>query len=145
MSVREAGPADAPAIAALLAELGYETAPAEVERRLAELERSGRSAALVAERDGAVAGVLTLHTVPVLHEPGDWCRVTMLVVGEPARRQGLARALVTEAEAIARARGCMRIEVTSALHRDGAHEFYRRMGFGRVSEHFLKALAAPGG
>jgi GNAT superfamily N-acetyltransferase len=142
VSVRAAGPADAPAIAALLAELGYETAPADVERRLAELDRSGSSAALVAERDGRVAGVLTLHTVPVLHEPGDWCRVTVLVVGEAARRQGLARALVTEAEAIARSRGCVRIEVTSALHRGGAHEFYLGMGFGRVSEHFLKPLAA---
>ena len=141
MNVRAAGPADAPAIAALLAELGYETAPADVERRLDELERSGRSAALVAERDGGIAGVLTLHLVPVLHEPGDWCRVTALVVGEGTRRRGVARALVSQAEAIARSRGCARIEVTSAQHRDGAHALYRGLGFGRVSEHFLKALA----
>jgi len=32
-----------------------------------------------------------------------------------------------------------------ALHRDGAHEFYRGMGFGQVSEHFLKPLAEPHG
>jgi GNAT superfamily N-acetyltransferase len=138
VSVRVAGPADAPAIAALLAELGYETAAADVERRLA------RTAALVAELDGEIAGVLTLSMVPVLHEPGDWCRITMLVVGEAARRRGLARALVTEAEAIARSRGCVRIEVTSALHRDGAHGFYRGMGYEQVSEHFLKAVTAPG-
>jgi ribosomal protein S18 acetylase RimI-like enzyme len=145
VSVRRAGPADAPAIAALLAELGYPTPPADVGRRLGELETSGRSAALVAEHAGEVAGVLTLQTVPVLHEPGGWCRVTVLVVGEAARRRGLARALVTEAEAIARAHGCVRIEVTSALHRDGAHELYRSLGFGQVSAHFLKALAAPDG
>ncbi len=145
MSVRRAGAADAAAIAALLAELGYASAPADVERRLAELERSGRSEALVAERSGDVAGVLTLHMVPVLHEPGDWCRVTVLVVGEQARRRGLARALVSEAESIARSHGCVRIEVTSALHRDGAHEFYRGMGLGQVSEHFLKPLGAPDG
>jgi GNAT superfamily N-acetyltransferase len=145
VSVRAAAPADAPAIAALLAELGYPTPAPDVERRLGDLEASGRSAALVAEHAGEVAGVLTLHTVPVLHEPGDWCRVTVLVVGEAARRRGLARALVAEAEAMARARGCVRIEVTSALHRDGAHELYRSMGFGQVSEHFLKALAAPDG
>ena len=144
MTVRRAGPADAAAIAALLAELGYAAAPAEVGRRLAGLAESGRSAALVAEHDGEIAGVLTLHMVPVLHEPGDWCRVTVLVVGEGARRQGLARALVSEAEAIARSRGCVRIEVTSALHRDGAHGFYRGMGYEQVSEHFLKAVTAPG-
>lgn len=144
MSVRRAAVADAPAIAVLLAELGYPLGAAEVERRLEALE-SGRSAVLVAEHAGAVAGVLTLYMVPVLHEPGDWCRVTVLVVGEAARRRGLARELVSEAEAIARSRGCVRIEVTSALHRDGAHDFYRGMGFGQVSEHFLKALAASGG
>jgi len=142
VSVRGAGAADAAAIAALLAELGYDTAPADVERRLPELERTDRSAALVAELEGRVAGVLTLHMVPVLHEPGDWCRITVLVVTEGARRRGLARALVAGAERIARDRGCVRIEVTSALHRDGAHEFYRGMGYGRVSEHFLKPLAA---
>jgi GNAT superfamily N-acetyltransferase len=145
VTVRRAGPADAAAIAALLAELGYATAPAEVERRLVDLGESGRSAALVAEHDDGIAGVLTLHMVPVVHEPGDWCRVTALVVGEGARRRGFARALVAEAEAIARAHGCVRIEVTSALHRDGAHELYRGMGFGRVSEHFLKPLAPAGG
>jgi GNAT superfamily N-acetyltransferase len=144
VNVRRAGTADAAAIAALLAELGYETPPADVGRRLAELERSGRSAALVAERGGEVAGVLTLHIVPVLHEPGGWCRVTVLVVGQQARRQGLARALVSHAEALARSHGCVRIEVTSALHRDGAHEFYRGMGFAQVSEHFLKPLTAAG-
>ncbi len=144
MSVRRAAVADAPAVAVLLAELGYPLGAAEVERRLEALE-SGRSAVLVAEHAGAVAGVLTLYMVPVLHEPGDWCRVTVLVVGEAARRRGLARELVSEAEAIARSRGCVRIEVTSALHRDGAHDFYRGMGFGQVSEHFLKALAASGG
>jgi N-acetylglutamate synthase-like GNAT family acetyltransferase len=144
VSVRRAAAADAAAIAVLLSELGYATGAAEVGRRLEALE-PGRSAVLVAEHAGAVAGVLTLYMVPVLHEPGDWCRVTALVVAGAARRRGLAGALVSEAEAIARSHGCVRIEVTSALHRDGAHDFYRGMGFEQVSEHFLKALAAPGG
>jgi len=139
VSVRSASAADAAAIAGLLAELGYRTPPADVERRLEGMERS---AALVAELDGEVAGVLTLAMVPVLHEPGDWCRITMLVVAERARRRGLARALVAEAETVARGHGCVRVEVTSALHRDGAHEFYRGMHYGQVSEHFLKPLAA---
>ena len=67
------------------------------------------------------------------------------MVAERGRRRGLARALVSEAEAIARSHGCVRVEVTSALHRGGAHELYRGMGFGQVSQHFLKALAAAGG
>jgi len=49
---------------------------------------------------------------------------------------------VAEAERVARGHGCVRVEVTSALHRDGAHDFYRGMHYGQVSEHFLKPLAA---
>ena len=52
--------------------------------------------------------MLTLHMVPVLHEPGDWCRITALVVAPAARRRGVATALVSAAEAIARDAGCVR-------------------------------------
>jgi len=145
VNVRPARAADAGGIAAVLAQLGYPVAADDVARRLGVLAGSGRSGALVAVHAGRVAGVLTLHMVPVLHEAGDWCRVTVLVVDEAARRGGVGRALVTEAEALARAAGCVRIEVTSALHRDGAHDFYRGMGFDQVSEHFLKPLGAHHG
>ena len=140
MSVRPARAGDAGAIAGVLAQLGYPIGEAAVSARLASVAGDGRSAALVSERDGRVTGVLTLHVLPVLHEPGGWCRITALVVDESARRRGAGRELVAEAEAIARAAGCARIEVTSALHRGGAHELYLRMGFEQVSEHFLKRL-----
>ena len=143
-TVRAAGAADAAGIAALYAELGYSLSPGDVAERMAGPAGGGRSAALVAERDGSVVGLLTLHMVPVLHEPGDWCRITSLVVHPAARRGGVARALVAAAESRARAAGCARIEVTSALHRDGAHDFYRSQGYGQVSEHFLKRLAEAG-
>jgi GNAT superfamily N-acetyltransferase len=144
VSVRPAGAADAGAVAALVAQLGYDPGADELAARTAELGGDGRSAVLVSERDGAVTGLLTAHVVPVLHEPGGWCRITMLVVDEGARRQGDGRALVAAAEAFARAAGCSRIEVTSARHRAGAHAFYRSLGYGQVSEHFLKRMA-PGG
>ena len=145
MSVRPARAGDAGAVAAVLRQLGYEPGAGEVAARLAQLDADGRSAALVAVRDGTITGVLTLHVVPVLHEPGGWCRITVLVVAEDARRQGAGRELVAAAEAFALAAGCSRIEVTSAVHRAGAHEFYRGMGFEQVSEHFLKRMAVPGG
>lgn len=142
-TVRAAVADDAAGIASLYAELGYALAPADIARRMAGPAGGGRSAVLVAERDGSVVGLLTLHMVPVLHEPGDWCRLTSIVVHPAARRRGVARALLTEAESRAQAAGCARIEVTSALHRDGAHDFYRSRGYGRVSEHFLKRLQEP--
>ncbi len=145
MSVRRARAGDAAGIAGVLAQLGYVLAAELVAARLADIDADARSAALVAEHDGRVVGLLTLHVVPVLHEPGGWCRITALVVDEAARRAGAGRALVSAAEAFARDASCARIEVTSALHRAGAHEFYRGMGFEQVSEHFLKRLAAAHG
>lgn len=145
MSVRRAVAGDAGAIAAVLEQLGWEPGAGEVAARLGTLGGDERSAVLVSERDGAVTGVLTLHVVPVLHEPGGWCRITALVVAEDARRQGAGRELVDAAEAFARTAGCSRIEVTSARHRAGAHEFYRELGYGQVSEHFLKRMAAQRG
>jgi GNAT superfamily N-acetyltransferase len=145
VSVRRARAEDAADVAAMLAELGYSASPQEVTQRLADLDADGRSAALVARDGTSIAGLLTLHMVPVLHEPGDWCRLTALVVRPEARRRGIAAAFVAEAEALAQAAGCVRVEVTSALHRDGAHEFYRGRGYGQVSEHFLKPLREPDG
>lgn len=145
MSVRRARAEDAADITAVLAELGYSASPKDVARRLAGLDADERSAALVAVTGAEVVGMLTLHMVPVLHEPGDWCRLTALVVAPAARRRGVATALVSAAEEIARDAGCVRVEVTSALHRDGAHEFYRGRGYGQVSEHFLKPLRAADG
>jgi N-acetylglutamate synthase-like GNAT family acetyltransferase len=145
VSVRRARPGDAAGVAAVLAQLGYVLAAELVAARLADIAADARSAALVAERDGRIAGLLTLHVVPVLHEPGGWCRITALVVDEAARRAGAGTALVAAAEACAREAGCARIEVTSALHRAGAHEFYRGMGFEQVSAHFLKRLEVARG
>jgi GNAT superfamily N-acetyltransferase len=145
VTVRQALAGDAEDIAAVLAELSYAVSPQDVARRLAGLDADARSAALVAVDGTKAVGVLTLHMVPVLHEPGDWCRLTALVVAPAARRQGVATALVSAAEAIAREAGCVRVEVTSALHRDGAHAFYRGRGYAQVSEHFLKPLRGPDG
>jgi predicted N-acetyltransferase YhbS len=142
-TVRAAVRADAAGIAALYAELGYSLSPGDIAERMPGAAGGGRSAVLVAERDGSIVGLLTLQMVPVLHEPGDWCRITSLVVHPAARRSGVAGALVAQAESRAQGADCARIEVTSALHREGAHDFYRGEGYGTVSEHFLKRLREP--
>ncbi|MEA3001737.1 MAG: hypothetical protein QOH81_525 [Sphingomonadales bacterium] len=142
LKVRDARPPDAPAVAALVTELGFDLSVADARKRLRALAKAGEPV-LVAEREDVV-GCLTWHVTPVLHRPTPVGRVTMLVVAEAARREGVGEALVAEAEARAAARGCGLIEVTSNIELGGAHLFYRRIGFERTSYRFVKKLGADG-
>lgn len=136
--IRDAKPRDAEAIAGLVNELGFKVTEAEISKRLRALAKDGEPV-LVAEREGVI-GCLTWHVTPVIHRPTSVGRVTMLVVTERARREGVGEALVTEAEARTAARGCGLIEVTSNIELGGAHAFYQRIGFERTSYRFVKKL-----
>jgi N-acetylglutamate synthase-like GNAT family acetyltransferase len=142
MRIRAAGAADAPALAALLAELGYPDDAVRVAARLEAFEREPGSVILVAEDDGAVVGLASATTMPLLHEDGRWCRLSALVVGEERRRSGAGRRLVDAVEALARDDGCRYLEVTSGERagREAAHAFYEALGFEQVSRRYLKEL-----
>jgi ribosomal protein S18 acetylase RimI-like enzyme len=136
LSVRPMRPADAEPVAALVSGLGFEASAAAISKRLSALRKEPP---LVAEQ-GAVVGVLTWHVTPVLHRPAPVGRITMMVVAEGERRHGVGRALVDEACARMRAKGCGLVEVTSNVDLSGAHGFYCRLGFERTSYRFAKAL-----
>lgn len=137
--VRDARPADAGAIAALIVALGYDVNETDVRKRLAALKRGGEPV-LVAVRERLV-GVLSWHVTPVLHRPRPVGRITMLVVDEKARGGGIGALLVAAAEARLEARGCGLVEVTSNRKRQRAHAFYERLGYERTSYRFGKCLA----
>ena len=137
-AIREARPKDAAAIAALIAELGYEAPEADVRRRLAQLRKAGEPA-LVADLDGVV-GILTWHVTPVLHRPHPVGRITMMAVAEGARGRGIGTRLLAAVEARLRNRGCGLVEVTSNIKRMRAHGFYKRAGYDRTSYRFMKPL-----
>jgi N-acetylglutamate synthase-like GNAT family acetyltransferase len=140
--IREAGARDVPAVRALLAELGYPDDPARVAARVEELERDSASLLLIAEVDGAIVGLASATTMPLLHEDGRWCRLSALVVAEERRREGAGRRLVEELEARARGQGARYLEVTSGERpeRTAAHAFYEALGLERVSRRYLKEL-----
>lgn len=139
ITVREATAHDLPVMRTLLAELGYEVDAPTLAQRFASFTSLGERA-LVAERDGDVIALATLHMTPVLHRAGAVGRVTALVVTAAARGTGAGAALMREAEAIMTRNGCVLMEVTSNRKRTDAHAFYERLGYTATSYRFGKPL-----
>lgn len=140
LDLRNATPADAEDVAALLAALGYPCDPGDAAERIAAVQGNDRQALLLARRNGAACGLLALDFMYYLPLGTTTCRVTALVVGDEARGHGIGRALLRDAERRARAGGAARLEVTSAGHRTEAHAFYRACGFGEGAVRFVKSL-----
>ena len=103
------------------------------------MEREG-NVTLVAELDGMAVGCLTTSIMRVLHRPAPVGRISMMVVEEGLRGQGIGAALVAAAEERLAAQGCYMIEVTSHLRRTEAHGFYEKLGYERTSVRLAKML-----
>lgn len=95
---------------------------------------------LVAELGGGVVGCLTTSVMRVLHRPATVGRISMMVVDETLRSQGVGAVLVAAAEEALAAQGCYMIEVTSHTRRTEAHRFYERLGYERTSVRLAKEL-----
>jgi GNAT superfamily N-acetyltransferase len=95
---------------------------------------------MVAEVAGEVAGLIATHLVPRLEDDAPSCRVIAIVVAQRHRRAGVASALVSAAEAEARAHGSGRLDLSSGDWRADAHAFYERAGFERRAQAFIKRL-----
>lgn len=140
MIIRDAVTEDAPAIALLLAQLGYPQTADFVEEKISVLSQQEHDSALVADLNGETVGVAHLHIAPLFHEFGHLARVTALVVARNRRRMGIGKALISSLETVARKAGCTKIEITSGTQRDGAHAFYERLGYCEKRKRFLKSL-----
>jgi len=130
VEIRPARCADAPAVTAMLVELGYpDNSVAGVHRRLVRWSRTADGAVFVADIAGVVAGVVAVAAIPLLEREGSLGRLVALVVDESRRGEGIGRGLVTAAETAALGMGCVSMEVTSSRHRTDAHAFYRQLGY----------------
>lgn len=140
VTVREARPDDAHAIAALLGELGYPSGAEQASARLARIERDPSTVLLVAELDGEVAGLAALHLQQLIERDDLGCSLTAMVVGERFRRRGVGARLTDAIEAEARARGCERIALNTAHRRVDAHAFYEARGYEHTGRRYWKEL-----
>lgn len=141
MRLRPAILEDSPALADLLAQLGYPGTEPFLHERIAQLLRHPDAWLRVAEDgEGRLLGFIGLHFMAQLALPGDFCRIAYFCVSDAARSAGVGQELEAAAEAEARARGCDRIEVHCHERRADAHRFYYRQGYEESPKYLMKRL-----
>lgn len=134
--IRPATEADLGALVRLLGvlfsiEADFRPDPRRQRRGLrAMLSDPERRRVLVAERAGAVVGMVTLQLLVSTAEGGPSGLLEDMVVGEAARGEGLGRRLLRAAERWGRGRGATRFQLLADSGNGAALAFYERMGWG---------------
>jgi GNAT superfamily N-acetyltransferase len=101
------------------------------------IEADARNRLLVAELAGHVVGSFQLTYVPdMMPEGRERAIVENVIVDSAVRGHGIGEAMMRWAIEEARARNCLRVQLTSSKARANAHRFYERLGFQRTHEGF---------
>jgi ribosomal protein S18 acetylase RimI-like enzyme len=140
--IRDAELNDAPELAVLMCELGYETKRTEMEARLKLILSNPAYKTFVAIMDGCVCGMIGTVTYPSYEHNDPGGRIVALVTLSAARRRGIGRALMATAEKDFTQRGITRVALNTRLTRKEAHTFYQSLGYERNGWRFVKQLPA---
>ncbi len=137
-SFRRAEAADLTAIVALLADdvLGAtrehvaEPLPPAYGAAFAAIDGDANQLLLVGESAGRIIGCLQLSFLPGLGHRGAWrAQIDAVRIASALRGRGFGEAMIVHAIALAKARGCRIVQLTTDKARPDALRFYRRLGF----------------
>src|SRR5205085_6572659 len=112
LKIREAKADDAKALVLLMKLLDHHTDAKAVRKRINGLARD-KLVPLVATLGKTVVGLVGIHRMVTIHRDEPVGRITILVVAQDARRQGVGRTLTEAAEQHLKKLGCGMVEVTS--------------------------------
>ncbi len=94
------------------------------------IDRDPNQLLLVGELDGRIVASLQLTFIPGIAHQGAWrAQVEAVRVAQDLRGRGVGEAMMRHVIALARERGCDRVQLTTNKARDDAQRFYRRLGF----------------
>jgi ribosomal protein S18 acetylase RimI-like enzyme len=109
---------------------GHTPSSEQVEDRLALVAHSPSDSLYVCEQDGAVVGVLEFRIRENLEEVSRYGEISLLVVHEDARRQGVGRHMMEHAAKLAEREGCKGTWLVS----------YEELGYRATGYRFVKSL-----
>lgn len=94
------------------------------------IESDPNNVLLVWDDNGVVAGCLQLTFIPGLSHRGGWrAQIEGVRVGRALRGRRIGEKMMEDVIAMARARGCTTMQLTTDKSRLDAHRFYQRLGF----------------
>lgn len=130
LQIRQGEITDAEAIHELNArEMGYHYPKDKTEEKLRQVLRSSRDRIFVALADHRVVGYVHANDYDVIYAP-HMKNIMGIAVSGSLRKKGIGRALLAAVEKWAQETGAEGVRLVSGASRTGAHEFYRRCGYG---------------
>jgi len=138
LHVRAAKPADAAALAKLLAQLAHVEIDEPGIVRSLEAARKSNGGMVVAEW-GTLVGCCAWALIPTI-QYGLIGRITLIMIDEDHRRRGIGTNLIEAASAVIGKAGCTRMEAISDIEIRNAHGFFRALKFEQTSYRFAKPL-----
>ena len=138
--IRDARPSDAAAMVGMLDQLGYPDAADSIQEKILKLTDREDARLLVAESNGSVVALISIHFIPQIALKGDFARISYFVVDEQHRNEGLGTRIESELDRLASERGCDRIEVHCHSRRTDAHRFYEALGYEESPKYFIRRL-----
>lgn len=131
---------DAPALSALLNQLGYAGTENFLPQKMQQMLQHPDEQLLVAEEAGQVLAFISFHFIPQIALAGDFARISYFAVDATTRSQGLGKMIEEYCTHLAQERGCDRIEVHCHTRRTDAHRFYFRQGYEESPKYLIKKL-----
>lgn len=134
-TIRIATLQDEEAVAVLIRELGDaigvtgDVNPVKWYSTLRKMLASPEWTFLLAEDNGRKMGLLILLVLPSLYHGGYYGAITELIVNKAFQGKGTAAQLVEEAKRIAKAGGCVEMDVSVEVQNEKAIGFYQKLGF----------------
>jgi len=139
LKIRTARPSDAAKLQALLRQLtAFKTDELGIARNLEKVRKANGGTCVAEMRN--IVGCCCWTSIQTLQH-GMIGRISLLLVDQSHRRQGVATAMLDDACAALRKAGCSRIEVMSDIEISNAHNFFRTLKFEQTSYRFARDIS----
>jgi GNAT superfamily N-acetyltransferase len=140
--IREAVPADLPALADLMEQLGYPSTVSEMRMRMEKIMRNPDYRTWVAEDDTLVTGMIGCVHCYAWEINKPYIRVQTLVVASDRRTSGTGRALIDAGAAWGKELGAAYLSLNCGhkAAREAAHNFYPSIGFIHTSAGYIRHI-----